>query len=139
MSDTIPVLVLTGTVGVGKSSVLIEIHDVLANAHVPHGCLELDAVTYSWPPQGHFNETIALRNLACITSTFLEAGAERLVIARVIESAEDLNAYQTAIPNASLTVCRLVAPIYIREARLRTRERGAGLNWHLQRTVELDS
>jgi hypothetical protein len=79
-----------------------------------------------------------LRNLAAVWANFQAAGAERLVLEGVVERAEDLAGFRRAIPGAAVTTCRLVAPQPVREARLRARELGAGLAWHLQRTVELD-
>src|SRR6476659_1341104 len=79
-----PVLAISGSVGVGKSSVLVEIHDILSRAKVPHGCVERDAVGYSWPVHGRFNEEMIERNLACIIKNFLAAKAEYLLIAGVI-------------------------------------------------------
>lgn len=134
----IPVLALSGSVGVGKTSTLIEIHDVLEKRQVPHGCVERDALGYSWPAQGRFNERIIELNLSCVVRTFLAAGAERLVIAGVIETPPDLLVYQRCIPNAEIQVCRLTAELDLRRERLRLREKGAGLQWHLDRTAELD-
>ena len=138
MNIKIPVLALSGSVGVGKTATLIEIHDVLEKREVPHGCVERDALGYSWPPQGRFNERIVEANLSCVVTTFLAAGAERLVIAGVIETPHDLLVYQRCIPNAEIQVCRLTAELDLRCKRLRIRENGAGLNWHLARTAELD-
>ena len=81
----LPVLAISGSVGVGKTSVLVELHDILVSEKIPHGCVERDALGYSWPSQGRFNEVIVERNLACVVSTFLEGGATRLLIAGVIE------------------------------------------------------
>jgi cytidylate kinase len=134
----IPVLALSGSVGVGKTSTLIEIHDILEKREVSHGCVERDALGYSWPPQGRFNERIVELNLSCVVRTFLAAGAERLVIAGVIETPDDLSVYHRCIPNAEIQVCRLTAELDLRRERLRSREKGAGLNWHLERTAELD-
>jgi hypothetical protein len=134
----IPLLALSGSVGVGKTSVLIEINDVLERPSVPHGCIERDALGYSWPPQGRFNERIIEQNLSCVTNNFLKAGAARLVIAGVIESEADLAVYHRCVPSAQITVCRLSADAPLRQERLRARERGAGLQWHLDRTLELD-
>ena len=138
MSIKIPVLALSGSVGVGKTSTLIEIHDILEKREVPHGCVERDALGYSWPPQGRFNERIIELNLLCVAKTFLAAGAERLVIAGVIETPNDLKVYDRSIPNAEIQVCRLTADVELRRERLRNREKGTGLDWHLERTVELD-
>ncbi|HET6977669.1 MAG TPA: hypothetical protein VFI24_15165 [Pyrinomonadaceae bacterium] len=122
----------------GKSSVLGELHDILSNEKSPHGCVERDALGYSWPAQGRFNEVLVERNLACLVGNFLEAGATRLVIAGVIESREDLAVYSRCIPNAEIQVCYLTADLELRRERLRLRETGAGLEWHLDRTAELD-
>src|SRR6185436_20011525 len=72
-----------------------------------------------------------------IWANALAAGVERLVFACVVETHEDLDAYRRAIPGAQVTVCQLVAPEQVRKSRLRRRELGAGLEWHLQRTEEL--
>lgn len=135
----IPVLAISGAVGVGKSSVLVELHDILENEKIPHGCVERDALGYSWPSQGRFNEVMVERNLSCLIANFLDAGATHILIAGVIESREDLEVYRRCIPNAQIQVCRLTADLELRRERLRVREKGAGLDWHLDRTVELDS
>lgn len=142
MSDDsvpVPVLAISGPVGVGKSTVLVEIHDVLASHGVPHACVERDALAYSWPPRGYFNEDAALENLAAVWANFRAAGAERLVVAGVVERAADLDGYRRAVPGARITVCRLTAAAATRAARLRGREVGAGLEWHLRRTEELEA
>jgi len=139
MSTVVPVLALSGSVGVGKTAVLIEIHDILESAHIPHGCVERDALGYSYPAQGRFNEGIIERNLACVARTFIESGATRVVIAGVIESRSDLDSYRRSIPGAEIVVCRLTGDLELRRERLRAREIGAGLNWHLARTEELDT
>ena len=132
------VLAISGSVGVGKTSVLIELHDILESEKIPHGCVERDALGYSWPAEGRFNEGMVERNLSCLIPNFLEAGATYLVIAGVIETPADLEVYRRCIPNAEIQVCRLTADLDLRRERLRVREKGAGLDWHLDRTVELD-
>lgn len=134
----IPVLAISGAVGVGKTSVLSELNYILETEKVPHGCIERDALSYTWPTQGRFNEVMVERNLRCVIANFLEAGATRLLIAGVIEGPEDLEVYRRCIPNAEIQVCRLTADVDLRRQRLRSREKGAGLDWHLDRTVELD-
>jgi adenylylsulfate kinase len=104
----------------------------------PHACIERDALAYAWPTQGAFNQVIVIENVAAVCSNFRRAGAERLVIAGVVETLADVEAYQRAIPGARTTVCQLVAPERERVARLTAREIGAGLEWHLRRTVELE-
>ena len=122
----------------GKSSVVGEIHDLLCERGVPHACLDRDALMHSWPREGRFNEGLTLRNLRAVWANFHAAGARQLVIDGVIERAEDLEGYRAAVPGAVITTCRLRAPEPTRLDRLRSREKGAGLAWHLHRTVELE-
>lgn len=135
----VPLLILSGTVGAGKSSVGAAISGLLKAREVPHAFVDLDALAVSWPEHGRFNEELALRNLASVWENFRSAGAQRLVIAYVVESRGDLRRYEEAVPGAEITVCRLVASQATREARLRKRETGSGLAWHLNRTAELEA
>jgi adenylylsulfate kinase len=138
-SASFQVLALSGPVGVGKSAVLAEIHQQLSDAEVPHACVERDALACSWPSHGYFNTDIFLENLRSVVDNFRRAGAGRLVIAGVLESMDDVEGYRAAIPGAQVIVWRLTAPQSVREARLRDREQGSGLEWHLHRTVELEA
>lgn len=135
----VPVLVVSGTIGAGKSTVLDEIHDVLCSMDSAHACIDIDAVSYSWPQRGAFNHITALENLRSLWANFRAAGASRLAIAGVVERVQDIEAFRDAVPGARITVCRLIASESTRIARLNRRQVGAGLQWHLQRTTELES
>ena len=135
----IPLLFITGTVGVGKSAVLDEIHDVLCSADSAHACIDVDALSHSWPMRGEFNRVSMFENLRCLWANYRAAGALRLALAGVIERSTELAAYREVIPGARITVCRLFASEPTRVARLHTREIGSGLPWHVQRTVELEA
>ncbi len=84
-----------------------------------------------------YGQAVALENLAAVWATARRRGAERAVLARVVERAADLDGFRAAVPDAEVTVVRLVAPADVVSARLRGRERGAGLDWHLRRAPEL--
>jgi adenylylsulfate kinase len=133
----LPVLIVSGTVGVGKSAILDEVHDLLVQARIPHACIDADALSMSWPPRGDFNQVAMLDNVASVWANALAAGATRLVIASVVERRDHRDAFRRAVPGAQITVCQLIAPMDVRTSRLRQRERGAGLEWHLRRTEEL--
>lgn len=133
----VPVLLVSGTVGVGKSTILDEIHEVLSRADVPHACIDADALALSWPHRGEFNQVAVLESVASLWRNAQRAGAQRFVIATVVERRQELDAYRHAIPNAELTLVQLTAPEAVRVARLRQREVGSGLEWHLQRTAVL--
>ncbi|MEP6999109.1 MAG: adenylyl-sulfate kinase [bacterium] len=137
VEPVVPVLILSGTVGVGKSTILDEVHDLLVRARIPHVCLDTDALAMSWPARGDFNQITMLDNVATVWANARAAGATRVVIASVVERRGDREAFRRAIPGAEIVVCQLVAPMNVRRSRLRQRERGAGLEWHLKRTEEL--
>ncbi len=135
---TVPVLLLTGTVGAGKTTIVAAINEVLWRDQVPHAALDLDAVIWQCPETSRWNQDLMFENLAALWRNYAAHGSTRLVLARVLEDAEDLVRYREAIPGADITVCRLVSPHATRVERLHHRmQPGPNLDWHLARTGEL--
>ena len=66
MADRVPVLLLTGTVGVGKTTIALEINDVLAEMQLPKAAIDLDALAAQWPPSSLWNADLAFENLAAL-------------------------------------------------------------------------
>jgi hypothetical protein len=136
----VPTLLITGTVGVGKSTVAAEISDVLADLRVPNAAVDLDALVWQWPPTSEWNSDLMFENLASLWPNYRAHGATRLILAHVLEDPAELGRYCAAVPGADITVCRLVAPEAVRISRLLGRmPPGPSRDWHLNRTVELES
>ena len=135
---TVPLLILSGSVGVGKTTVGSAISGILAAAEIPHAFVDRDALSSSWPPVGRFNEEIGYRNLTDVWRNFRDAGATRLILSGVMETRDDVERCRSAVPGAAIALCRLQASRATREARIRAREGGASREWHLARTVELE-
>lgn len=135
----VPTLVITGPVGVGKTSALYEVASLLEAEGAPHAALDMDALraAYPAPPDDRFNERLGLRNLALVWREFAEAGAKWLLLADVVERADQRDLYTAAIPGAVLFVVRLRAPLDELLVRVRRRELGAGREWHMNRAAEL--
>lgn len=134
----VPLLVISGSLGAGKSTALSEASDLLAEAGVPHAALDLDALAVMHPRTDSHGEGLAFANLAAVWPNYAAAGATRLLIARVVEDRADLARYRAAVPNAEPVVCRLTAPLAVMRERLSTREPGMSLEAALARAEELD-
>ncbi|TDD47231.1 hypothetical protein E1286_18320 [Nonomuraea terrae] len=135
-------LLITGTVGVGKTSAADAAGDLLAGAGVPNAVIDLDWLRRAWPapPDDPFHGALTLRNLRAVAVNFLAAGAERLVLAGVIESRDERLRHEEALA-VPLTVCRV--RVALPEVRRRLAARHAddpgGLDWHLARAGELSA
>jgi len=135
-------LLITGTVGSGKSTTAEAIAALLREDATPYGVIDLDALRNAWPsPHGDpFNEYLMLANLHAVTRNHLAAGAVRIVLAGVLEDPAQRPLYERAA-GAPLTVCRLRVNLFAVHARLHQRhhdDRDA-LDWHLHRSGELDA
>ena len=139
MPAPIPVLVITGPPGVGKTVVAAAMSDLLDGAGVPHAMVDADQLRWSYPAPEHdrFRVGLGLRNLAAVWANYQSEGAGRLILADVVENRSDVDGYRAAIPGAAITVVRLDATLPTIERRLRGRESGASLVWHLRRAAEL--
>jgi adenylylsulfate kinase-like enzyme len=135
----IPVLVLTGPVGVGKTTVAQAISDLLSERGLSHAVIDQDWLRWCLPSPPHdpFQIALGLKNLAAVCANYRAAGAERLIIADVVETQADRESYRAAVPGATLTIVRLRAALPTLHARLARRDAGASLEWHRHRAAEL--
>lgn len=134
-------LLLTGTVGAGKTTTADRIGQRLRSLDVAHAVIDLDAIRAFWPTPADdpFESEMELRNLAPLASNYLAGGARRLVLAGVCGGRENRARFETAL-GVPLLVCRLRVAAGELDARLRSRHRtdASGLGWHLARAGELD-
>jgi adenylylsulfate kinase len=135
----VPVLLVTGPVGVGKTSVASELSELFGKAGVPHALVDVDSLRWCYPPQADdlFRVQPARHNLAAIWPNFQAAGADHLVLVDVIESRAELSQIQTAVPGADICVVRLRASVETLVTRAQHRETGLARDRHLQRAEEL--
>ena len=134
-------VLVTGTVGVGKSVTADRIGSWLLAERVPHAVIDLDEIRRYWPtpPDDPFGFEVGLLNLQPLVANYMGAGVRRLVLAGVCASRQDRDRYVATI-GMPLVVCRLRAPLAVVQARLRQRhiDDSDGLAWHLERAEELD-
>jgi ribose 1,5-bisphosphokinase PhnN len=125
-------LLLVGPVGSGKTTVLLEVGKVLDHQGAPNALIDLDWLAWvsPSPASGASVGDILAANLAAVTRTFLDAGVERLVLARYLRSPGEVGAVRAAV-GIPLTVIELSAPTAVLEQRVRARDTGRELTEHL--------
>lgn len=129
---------LNGTVGSGKTTVASALSAIET---VPHAVIDLDAIRQLRPsPEGDpFNRELELVNLRSLASNFRRAGAQRFILAGVIEDANDVERYAQALESRRMTVVRLTASPLVLHARLVARHADdrEALSWHTDRVGKL--
>lgn len=122
--SAVPVLLITGPLGVGKTTVLDAVAERLRAANIPFAAVDLDALAWAYPPapgDDPYRNGLMFQNLAAVWRNFKAAGASRLVCAYVLESRDELDRYRAAVPNAVITVVRLRASDETVQGRLSRR------------------
>lgn len=132
-------LLISGPVGVGKTTTAHEVSEQLEALGVPHTMVDLDALaqTYPRPADDPFGQRLALENLGSVWRAGRRAGARNLIIARVIEDVTELDDYRRATGIERIELVTLMATPRVLEQRVRRRELGSGVAWHVERALEL--
>ncbi|MGH2756976.1 MAG: hypothetical protein ACRDI3_04230 [Actinomycetota bacterium] len=140
-ADVVPTVLLTGTVGSGKTAVAEEVGTLLHEARIPRAMIDLDWLCQLSPaPENDpYAEELMLRNLGLIWPSFRDGGAQYLVLARVIERREHLARYREVVPEADITVVRALASQDTIRRRLQQREIGSYFEPMWARSKELAS
>ena len=135
---TVPVLLITGPVGVGKTRTASAASGLLSERGILHACVDLPQISMAFPERDDdpWNERLAHRNLACMWANFRAAGAERLIVTRVLEARSLVERIADAVPGADVVVVRLRAPLEVVEARIRDRN-GEHARWFLDAAANL--
>lgn len=139
METRVPILVITGPPGVGKTTVAAEVSEQLDGAGVAHAFVDVDSLRWCYPRPTHdpFRLALAMKNLAAVWANFQAAGATCLVLADVVETRADVERYRAAVPGADVLVVRLRASQGALAERLGQREVGSALERHLRRAAEV--
>ena len=131
---TVPVMLVTGPTGVGKSQVVSELSRLLDHEGVGHSRLDWDTLTNGIANQPAF----VVQALASIWDVHRRAGATRLLLAASLERTEMLRDISDAIDGARIRSFCLMAPPEEVAARLRYRERGGLSEDIFVRDIETD-
>ncbi|HVI36910.1 MAG TPA: AAA family ATPase [Gaiellales bacterium] len=133
----VPVLLITGPSGVGKTTVAYEISAQLAEAGAAHAFVDTDGLDHIHPPpaQDPTKRSLTAANLAAVWANLHAAGAPRLILTGVVENLDsELEWLRPAVPESRWAVVLLRAGDAERARRLAAREVGSGLEYHLERS-----
>ena len=132
------VLVITGSMGAGKTAVLGEASDLLTLSNVAHAAVDLDNLGI-YHLRHPAVPNLTLQNLSAVWRNYSAAGIDRLLIAEALESAGHRDRLQSVIPDAEMVVCRLRAALATMQQRVRTRESGMWRDRYLERVATLEA
>ena len=132
------VIILSGSMGCGKTTVLGEASDVLSSHHIAHACVDLDAIGTVLIPD-NMAAVVTRRNLEGIYANFMSAGVSHVLLAEAVENRQELDELRSAMAGAEIVVCRLTAALATMERRLRVREPGMNQARFLARARELEA
>jgi adenylylsulfate kinase len=134
----VPVLLITGPVGVGKTETAVAASSLLSERGILHACVDLPQISRAFPERADdaWNEQLAHSNLACMWTNFRAIGAERLIVTRVLETRSLLERIAEAVPGADIVVVRLRASLEVIEERIQRRDRERP-EWFLRAAASL--
>jgi hypothetical protein len=117
-------IIITGSMGAGKSSVLAEASDLLTAHHICHAAIDLDAFALGHFPLPTGSDGLMYRNLESVCKNYASTGVNRLLLARAIENRFALESCRAAAKATSTVVCRMIASVETMQERIRNRESG---------------
>lgn len=140
LKPNVQALIITGPVGVGKSSVAMALSEILQTRELRHAVIDMDYLRHAYPRPSDdpFFTKLGYQNLASIWENYQKLGTRALILVSVIEDLADLGEYRVAVPGANTFVVGLHAPLEEIRNRLGTRESKRTINWYLRRAAELN-
>jgi ribose 1,5-bisphosphokinase PhnN len=131
-------LIITGPMGAGKTVVLGEASDILAQRQIVHAAVDLDALGLAHLPSAAPSDGVMYDNLRSICSNYAALGVQRFLVARAIEDDAQLKRCRDIIPAANAVVCRLTASVETMKRRVQMRESGISQPDYIARVAKLN-
>jgi hypothetical protein len=132
-------LIITGAMGAGKTSVLGEASDILALRHIAHAAIDLDALGLAHLPSAASNDGVMYRNLQSVCKNYASLGVSRLLLARAMEDRAELELCRDVVSATNTVVCRLTASIEAMQQRVKMRESGVSQRKYVARVAKLNA
>jgi hypothetical protein len=131
-------LIITGTMGAGKTSVLAEASDILVLRQIAHAAIDVDALGLAHLPSGASNDAVMYVNLRSVCKNYAALGVRRFLLARAIEDRGQLERCRHIVPTTNTVVCRLTASITAMIERIKMRETGVSQPEYVARVTKLN-
>jgi hypothetical protein len=132
-------LIITGTMGAGKTAVLGEATDILAQRQIVHAAIDLDALGLAHLPSAAPSDGVMYDNLRSICRNYTALGVQRFLVARAIEDDAQMRNCRDIIPAANTVVCRLTARVETMKGRVQARELGTSQSEYVARVEKLNA
>ena len=141
MSGTLTesLLIITGSMGAGKTSVLAEASDILTLRHIVHAAIDLDALSLAYLPSAAATDAVMHRNLQSVCQNYAALGVTRLLLARAMEERAELELCRSTVSAQNTAVCRLTASLGEMQQRVKKRESGILQQQFVDRVAVLDA
>ena len=131
-------LIITGTMGAGKTTVLGEASDILALRHIAHAAIDLDAIGLAHLASAACSDAVMYGNLQCVCKNYASFGVRRLLLARAVEDRAELELCRSVVSAKHTVVCRLTAGIEAMRHRVKVRESGVSRRKYVARVAKLN-
>jgi adenylylsulfate kinase len=125
--------------GAGKTAMLGEASDILAERKIIHAAIDVDALGVAHLPRMTCSNPVMYENLRSISQNYAVAGVQRFLLARAIENEAELKLYRDMIPAPNTIVCRLTASVATMSQRVAARTPGIWQRKRLARISELNA
>jgi len=131
-------LIITGTMGAGKTTVLAEASDILTLHQIAHAAIDLDALGLAHLPSNAGNDAVMYRNFQSVCENYASLGVKRLLLARAMENRAELELCRGIVSAPNTFVCRLTAGIETMQERIKMRETGVSRREYVARVAILN-
>ena len=131
-------LIITGTMGAGKTTVLGEASDILGLRHIVHAAIDLDALGLAYLPSVARNNGVMYQNLQSVCEAYASQGVKRILVARAMEDRAELELCRSVVSATNAAVCRLSASVETMQQRVKKREVGISQREYVARVATLD-
>src|SRR5262249_5418619 len=86
----VSLLIISGAMGAGKTSVLEEASDILARRQIAHAAIDVDALGLACLPAPTRNDRAMYCNLRSICTNYAALGVTRFLLSRAVENRSEL-------------------------------------------------